>query len=166
MRGYRIVPYAFFVLCIAVAVLLCSFRVSAREPGKTGGRSNSVAILFQGNKALGQAALEKAAAEELKAFEQEGRKRSDIDDAAFQMKLAYRKAGYAFATVDYSIEESGGTVTITFTVAEGPLVHLKNIRNGRLLHRRERGNINRHLYRRGRPPCPPGKDPGDGKPVL
>ena len=127
MKACRTLPYAFFVFCIAVAVLLFSFRVSAQEPGKTEGQRNSLAILIQGNQALGQAALQKAAAEELKAFEKEGRKRSDIDDAAFQMKLAYRRAGYAFATVDYSIGESGGKSTVTFTVTEGPLVHLKKI---------------------------------------
>ena len=58
-------------------------------------------IVFRGNEAVSSAVLQKAAVDELTAFEKQGQRRSDVDDAAFQMELAYRKAGYAFAAVDY-----------------------------------------------------------------
>jgi outer membrane protein assembly complex protein YaeT len=71
--------------------------------------------------------LRKAAVNELTAFEKEGQRRSDIDDAAFQMELAYRQAGHAFATVDYQIEQIGKESVVTFSIAEGPRVILKKI---------------------------------------
>jgi len=49
-------------------------------------------IVFQGNRSLNETALRRAAADELTAFEKQGQRRSDVDDAAFQMELAYRKA--------------------------------------------------------------------------
>jgi outer membrane protein assembly complex protein YaeT len=84
-------------------------------------------IVFRGNQALNETALRKAAVDELTAFEKQGQRRSDVDDAAFQMELAYRKAGHAFATVDYQIEPDAGEVVVTFTVNEGPRVILKKI---------------------------------------
>ncbi len=65
--------------------------------------------------------------DELTAFEKQGQRRSDVDDAAFQMELAYRKDGYAFAAVDYQIEPVAGELVVTFTINEGPRVILKKI---------------------------------------
>ncbi len=84
-------------------------------------------FVFQGNSALSEAALRKAAAEELNAFTQSGQRRADIDDAAFEMELAYRKAGYAFATVDYQIAKDNAKSVATFTIQEGPQVILEKI---------------------------------------
>jgi outer membrane protein assembly complex protein YaeT len=50
-----------------------------------------------------------------------------VDDAAFQMELAYRKEGYAFATVDYQIEQVAGELVVTFSINEGPRVVLQKI---------------------------------------
>jgi outer membrane protein assembly complex protein YaeT len=84
-------------------------------------------IIFRGNEALSEMTLRKAAVDELQAFEQQGQRRADVDDAAFQMELAYRKAGYAFATVDYSIEQVEGRLIVTFIITEGPRVTLRRI---------------------------------------
>ena len=84
-------------------------------------------IVFRGNQALTETALRKAAVDELTAFEEQGQRRSDVDDAAFQMELAYRKAGHAFAIVDYQIEQVAGELAVTFTVNEGPRVILQKI---------------------------------------
>ena len=69
-------------------------------------------IVFKGNQALNEMTLRKAALDELTAFDKQGRRRSDVDDAAFQMELAYRKEGYAFATVDYQINQHAGELIV------------------------------------------------------
>ncbi|MGD8646680.1 MAG: POTRA domain-containing protein, partial [Desulfobacterales bacterium] len=84
-------------------------------------------IVFRGNQALSETLLRKAAVDELKAFKKQGQRRSDVDDAAFRMELAYRKAGHAFATVDYQIEQVAGELVVTFTINEGPRVILQKI---------------------------------------
>jgi len=84
-------------------------------------------IVFKGNQALNETVLRKAAVDELTAFEKQGQRRSDVDDAAFQMELAYRKNGYAFAEVDYQIDQVAGEVLVTFTVNEGPQVIIRKI---------------------------------------
>jgi outer membrane protein assembly complex protein YaeT len=84
-------------------------------------------IVFEGNLALSEMDLKKAAAEELIAFEKDGLRQSDVDDAAFQMEIAYRKAGFAFARVDYGIEQIEGKPVVTFSVLEGPRVIVKKI---------------------------------------
>jgi len=89
--------------------------------------SKSYEILFQGNSAMSETALRREAAKELDAFDREGQLSADIDDAAYQMQTAYRKAGYAFATVDYQIEEKQGVKTVTFVVSEGPRVTVRDI---------------------------------------
>ncbi len=84
-------------------------------------------IVFRGNHALGTTTLQKAAVEELTAFDKQGQRRSDVDDAAFQMEVAYRQKGYVFATVDYQIEQVGGVRVVTFIIDEGPRVILQKI---------------------------------------
>ena len=61
-------------------------------------------FLFEGNAALTKQNLIQAASEELKVFVQDKNNRAIIDDAAFQMELAYRAAGYP--TILNSISES------------------------------------------------------------
>jgi outer membrane protein assembly complex protein YaeT len=85
-------------------------------------------IRFEGNAGLSAAALRQAAAAELADFEQRGERRSDIDDAAFQMEQAYQREGFAFARVDYEIERGAGRATVTFHVSEGPQVLVGEIR--------------------------------------
>ena len=89
-------------------------------------RSFSFDIIFQGIAAMNEVELRRAAAEELEAFDKQGQRTADIDDAAFQMLLAYRKAGHAFAEVDYQIEKKDIT-EVKFIVSEGPRVVIRNI---------------------------------------
>ena len=116
--------------------LLCLSAATASNAGFTGHAlaeieyetksSTSFEILFQGNAALNEAGLRREAAAELKAFEKQGQRTADIDDAAYQMQLAYRKTGYAFAEVDYQIEKKDIT-KVTFIISEGPRVVIRNI---------------------------------------
>jgi outer membrane protein assembly complex protein YaeT len=89
-------------------------------------KSTSFEILFQGNAKMSEADLRSAAAAELKAYDKQGQRTADIDDAAYQMQLAYRKAGYAFAEVVYQIEKKDRT-TVTFIISEGPQVIIHSI---------------------------------------
>jgi outer membrane protein insertion porin family len=89
--------------------------------------SKSYEILFQGNSAISATALRREAVKELEAFDREGHRPADIDDAAYQMQSAYRKAGYAFAAVDYQIETKQNVTTVTFLITEGPRVTVRNI---------------------------------------
>lgn len=82
---------------------------------------------IEGNRALPAARLREAAAEELERFSGSGRRRSDADDAAFRMTLAYREQGYAFAEVGYRIAPDAGEPTVVFTVEEGPRVLLADV---------------------------------------
>lgn len=82
---------------------------------------------FEGNLALAKSVLKSAAVDELADFERLGRRKSDADDAAFQMETAYRNAGHAFARVDYRYEETQDKIIVTFLVEEGPLVEVKDI---------------------------------------
>ena len=87
----------------------------------------SHAIIFKGNKAISDSELRRTAAREFEAFEREGQKISDIDDAAFQMEIAYRKTGHAFARVEYEIKQEGEKKEVTFSIFEGPRVIIRKI---------------------------------------
>jgi len=97
-------------------------RAAAEGPAQ-----EAVAIHIRGNTALGDGALRKVAADELAVFARHGGRRADADDAAFEMELAYRAHGYAFATVDYQFETGDGERAVTFSVSEGPQVRLARI---------------------------------------
>jgi len=85
-------------------------------------------LVFDGNDNLGETRLKKAAAEELRSFEQHGYRQSDIDDAAFQMEMAYRYEGYAFAMVDYRLQTDLDPVRVTFLISEGHRISIDRIR--------------------------------------
>jgi outer membrane protein assembly complex protein YaeT len=89
--------------------------------------ARSYNIVFQGNTAMSTTALSRAAARELDAFDKNRQRPADIDDAAFQMLLAYREAGYAFAEIDYQIETIQEATTVTFLISEGPRVIVRDI---------------------------------------
>lgn len=84
-------------------------------------------IVFRGNQVLKDGTLEKAAAAELRAYTVNNGRLSDLDDAAYQMVVAYRRAGYAFAVVDHTVEQGPGGVRAVFTVTEGPRVQVEKI---------------------------------------
>lgn len=97
-------------------------RAWAAEPGLGQEQADfSVVLRFQGNTALSVTRLQAAAAEDLAAFSRLGR-RPAIDDAAYLMQLAYRRAGYYFAEVDYQIESTADSHQVDFLIHEGPLV--------------------------------------------
>ena len=115
------------MLAMPAGIIFFQRPATAAEAEPAAVKLNPYKIVFQGNQALNETALRKAALDELTAFEEQGQRRSDVDDAAFQMELAYRKAGHAFATVDYQIEQAAEELVVTFTVNEGPRVILQKI---------------------------------------
>ena len=112
---------------MTTGIIFLQHPVTAAETKPAAAKPKPYKIVFRGNQALNETSLRKAAVDELTAFENQGQRRSDVDDAAFQMELAYRKAGHAFATVDYQIEPVAGELVVTFTVNEGPRVILQKI---------------------------------------
>jgi outer membrane protein insertion porin family len=124
-----------FILQTAAVLLIVLVPVWALPAGSRpagpppAGQEKMVpAVRFEGNRSISSADLMKAADRELAAFKTDGGRRADADDAAFQMELAYHKAGYAFASVDYRIERVADRQTATFIVTEGPRVRIGKIR--------------------------------------
>lgn len=114
----------------AALIFLLSLGISGKALSKVnsdGDAKGPYAIVFMGNSAMSQAELRRAASAELDAFERQEQKRADVDDAAFQMEIAYRRAGFAFAEVAYDMEQVDGLTTVTFTIQEGPRVIIRNI---------------------------------------
>jgi len=116
---------------VAAPVLLAATSETGDAPAGGGAAEGpaqgAYAIRIRGNTALGDSALRKAAADELTMFARHGGRRADADDAAFEMELAYRAHGFAFATVDYRFETAADRRTVTFSVSEGPQVRLARI---------------------------------------
>jgi len=124
LRLFRLIR---LVLVMLAAMLWLQHHVTAGEIEPATDEQKPYRIVFQGNRTVGTTTLRKAAVEELTAFDKQGQRRSDVDDAAFQMELAYRQEGYVFATVDYQIERVEGALVVTFTIDEGPRVILQKI---------------------------------------
>jgi outer membrane protein assembly complex protein YaeT len=121
MRG----PLA--VLLAGCLALLAAHPAAAAETGAQV-RGKGPEYVFRGNSGKSASDLRQAAAEELDDFERRGQRRADIDDAAYQMELAYRRDGYAFARVEYTISEERDPMIVVFTVTEGPRVRVGDIR--------------------------------------
>jgi outer membrane protein assembly complex protein YaeT len=125
LRG-RLLPLLLVVIMVMASHLWLKADAAAEiEPPTSAPKSYE--IIFQDNTAISAAALRRDAAAELKSYEKEGHRPADIDDAAFQMELAYRKAGYAFAVVSYQIEIKETVPKITFLISEGPRVIVRDI---------------------------------------
>ena len=118
---------AFAGLFAVILTMVCSILPATAETEVKNTDSKSYNIVFRGNAAISDGALGREAARELEAFEKEGHRPADIDDAAFQMQTAYRNDGYAFATVDYQIEKKQGLTAVTFLISEGPRVTVRDI---------------------------------------
>ena len=125
LRGRLLPILLFVVIAMASHQWIKADAAAEIEPQANAPESNT--IIFQGNTAISEAALRREAAAELKSFDTEGHRPADIDDAAFQMELAYRKAGYAFAVVNYQIEKNETVPKITFLISEGPRVIVRDI---------------------------------------
>ena len=126
LRGRRLLVWLCFIL--APAANLCLLAHASAEIKSGTKNENTYKILFEGNAAMSETTLRRDAAAELEAFEKEGHQPADIDDAAFQMQIAYRKGGYAFAAVDYQIETKQAVTTVTFLISEGPRVIVRSIK--------------------------------------
>jgi len=82
-------------------------------------------IVVSGNQTMTEARLMTAAHEELELFGTQGHAASAIDDAAFQMELAYRHTGYPAAVVDYEIKPEARQVV--FQVQEGKRLLVRDV---------------------------------------
>ena len=123
----RLFWIVWLILLTLTAAIFLQDQVSAGDAEPAPDKQKGYRVIFRGNEALSETTLRKAAVDELTSFAQQGQRRSDVDDAAFQMELAYRKAGYTLATVDYLIEQVEGKFIVTFIINEGPRVTLRRI---------------------------------------
>ena len=110
-----------------LALLLLSLLTLAAADRAAARADNSSFFQFQGNRNLAESRLRAAAARELADFPRLGRREAEINDAAYMMQLAYRRAGYYFAEVDYRLREEEGVSRVTFLINEGPLVQASPI---------------------------------------
>jgi outer membrane protein insertion porin family len=120
-------PSRLLYLILATLAMIGNLAPAAAETEGQTKNSKAYKIVFQGNAAISEAALRRDAARELEAFDKEGQRPADIDDAAFQLQIAYRRQGYAFAAVDYQIGQKQGLTTVTFLISEGPRVLVRDI---------------------------------------
>lgn len=84
-------------------------------------------IHFKGNEALSDSELLASASAELADFERLGLRRAEADDAAFQMELAFRRAGFPAAVVDYEYFSGPEGAAVTFLISEGQRVRIRSI---------------------------------------
>ena len=99
-------------------------KLSTPEPGK---KAKPYQVIITGNSHFTENDLLRIAAVELRMFEERGYRKADIDDAAFQMRMAYIEQGFAFASVDYVLEQQDGSIRVFFTIEEGPRVFIEQI---------------------------------------
>ncbi|MDA8163553.1 MAG: outer membrane protein assembly factor BamA [Desulfobacteraceae bacterium] len=118
------------LLLAAILLLALGGEAAGQEPpaqAPPGPELTGYEIKFVGNSQLGADQLREAAAYELEQFKTSGYRPADADDAAYQMELAYKNKGYAFATVGYRYEVVGGKAVVTFVIDEGPRVRIDHI---------------------------------------
>lgn len=123
-------------LSLLAALLVCGLvrQALGADPPGPGALSSSAQpaieiagwqLVITGNQAMTAAQLLAAARIELESFRTQGQAASAIDDAAFQMELALRHAGYPAALVDYEL--SPATRQVVFAVREGQRLMLRDL---------------------------------------
>jgi outer membrane protein insertion porin family len=125
--GGLAILHRFSPLTVLVVGMFCLLAILGGARSSGAGEAPAPGIVLRGNQALKDGALKKAAAAELRAYVARGGRLSDLDDAAYQMVVAYRRDGYAFAVVDYGVEKGPGGDRAVFTVTEGPRVRVGKI---------------------------------------
>ena len=87
----------------------------------------SFPTLFAGNTYFSSKELLDAAEAELLLFNTDYRKKSAIDDAAYQMELAYHAVGFPDVAVEYFISEDKDIPDVQFLISEGHRVMVQKI---------------------------------------
>lgn len=120
------------LLVLGPAVTPCPGAASGERLGLVSAKGGPPAtetsswwITISGNPSMAKAKLLVAAQEELEQFAKQGHAASAIDDAAFQMELVYRHAGYPSAIVNYEINPE--KEEILFKVQEGKRLFVRDL---------------------------------------
>jgi outer membrane protein assembly complex protein YaeT len=82
---------------------------------------------FEGNRYFSSKELSGAVAASLADIAGNRDPRAAVDDAAFDIEVLYRSAGFASCHVDWSVEGRGEEVQAHFVVHEGPLVTIAGV---------------------------------------
>ena len=114
-----------FVL-LATSLSSCTlFRPKHKEGAATTTKAGNVTVDFQGVTGFTETDLRDALFDPLDTIQKEGLRPATADDVAFFLELYYRKNGYSFASINYTILNSQRLI---LKVDEGPLVVLGDIR--------------------------------------
>jgi outer membrane protein assembly complex protein YaeT len=115
--GCRVALWWVLPLLVAVGLSAAGTALAEEQSG---------AVLFRGNEDFDEGRLRRSAEEGLTGFAKTGR-RSDADDAAWQMESAYLAEGYASVEVRYDFEKNEAGASVTYLITEGPRVLLDRI---------------------------------------
>lgn len=119
--------FAFMLLLLHACLLPETTAAAPPEATRsTKKQQPGVLLFFSGNQGLNDDFLRKTAAEELLLFTTQP-DAIHADDAAFKMESAYRREGYPFASVSYSLTEDAVATMVHFTVNEGTRVTIRTL---------------------------------------
>lgn len=118
MRREPLLPHCLALLLTAFFILFSqsSPAYAAASP-----------VTFIGNSFFPTTELLKAAGENLDLQKDSALSKAAVDDAAFNMELFYRQAGFAFAEVEYEFISDNGDAQAVFLIKEGPQVVQRSI---------------------------------------
>lgn len=114
-------------LLLAAAMLFSScalFRPRHKEGAATMTKAGAVEVRFSGISAFTEGDVRDALGDPLATIQSDGLTPATADDAAFFLELYYRKSGYTFANISYTIVNAN---VLSLKVDEGPLVKLGGI---------------------------------------
>ena len=121
---------------LLVAGLLVLGAAGCRSSEDLGGlrthvldRPKSYQLVITGNRSFLRGTLQRAAAEDLRDFEERDFARAPADDAAYTVESYYRSRGFPSAEVEYRIDrEEGSAPRLVLEVDEGPRVKIRAAR--------------------------------------
>ena len=117
-----------YSLCLLVVLALSGcglFKPKKGEGAATGAQAGDVAVVFTGITGFTDADIRDALFDPLDTIKHDGLTPAAADDCAFLLELFYRKNGYTFVDVNYTVVNSRN---LRLDVKEGPLVILGDIR--------------------------------------
>ena len=113
----------FFAASLLLVPGACSTSKKSGNAASATGAPGGTPVIFEGAKAYGEEELRKAIADALEDYAERGLTAARADDAAFYLRMYYRKNGFSKATVEYELR--GGTLVLH--VREGPRALLRDI---------------------------------------
>ncbi len=112
-------------LAVALALAAAVAAGCRSAPKAPASESGGFRLVVLGNQALSLGEILSAAEAEVAALEENGWRKSDLDDLAFEVERAYRERGFDAAVVDYEHDAAGERAVLR--IVEGPRVFLEDV---------------------------------------